>query len=209
MWLVVGLGNPGREYEQTRHNVGFMAVEVMGAASRAVWQTKFSSELAQLSIAGTSVVVQKPNTFMNLSGKAVQAAMAFYKLPIDNIIVIHDDLDLELGQIKLKRGGSHGGHNGLKSIDGLIGQNYLRVRAGIGHPRHAGPADAPPRTNVVSHVLGPFRGTDATIAKTMVDHCAAAANLLVTMGVEKGADEALKAAQLRYHSLKPAPPPQT
>lgn len=197
MWLIVGLGNPGREYAGTRHNVGFLVVDALARRHGAgAFASKFKAEVAQVNVRGQGALLLKPQTFMNLSGQAVQPAMAFYKVALEHIVVIHDDLDLELGQIKLKRGGSPGGHNGLKSIDGAIGPNYLRVRAGIGHPRSKAPEGAAPRSGgVVGHVLGPFKGKDAEEAAILVEHCADAVELLIADGLEK--------AQLRFHSMKP------
>jgi peptidyl-tRNA hydrolase, PTH1 family len=196
MWLVVGLGNPGPEYENTRHNVGFMVVDALARRWRAgAFSSKFKGLLAQASAPSDSAQLLKPQTYMNLSGQAVQPAMAFFKIPLPNVIVVHDDLDLELGQIKIKRGGSHGGHNGLKSIDSQIGPEYLRVRAGIGHPRSKAPEGAPKeRGGVVGHVLGPFRGKDAEEAKFLVENCADAVEALMKEGLEK--------AQMKFHAMK-------
>jgi peptidyl-tRNA hydrolase, PTH1 family len=193
MWLIVGLGNPGREYENSRHNIGFMVLDVLARRHRAPsFSSKFKGEVAQCQVAGQGALLLRPQTFMNLSGQSVQPAMAFYKIPLENIVVVHDDLDLELGQIKLKRGGGAGGHNGLKSIDSQIGPNYLRVRAGIGHPRSEG------RTGgVVGHVLGPFKGKDAEEAGILVENCADAVETLMREGLEK--------AQMKFHGLKPPP----
>lgn len=198
MWLIVGLGNPGREYEATRHNVGFLVVDALARRHRVAFGSKWKGEVGQGVIAGTPAALLKPQTFMNLSGQSVQPTMAFYKVPLENVVVVHDDLDLELGQIKLKRGGSSGGHNGLKSIDGAIGPSYLRVRAGIGHPRtKAPPGAAREQGGVVGHVLGPFRGKDAEQAAILVEHCADAVEMLMKDGLEK--------AQMKFHALKPAP----
>ncbi len=190
MWLIVGLGNPGPDYEKTRHNVGFMVIDALAARQRDVkFQNKFKGDLAQLSIGGDSVLLLKPLTFMNLSGQSVQAAMAFFKVALDHIVVVHDDLDLQLGQIKLKSGGSAAGHNGLKSIDAHIGPNYLRVRAGIGHPR---PAGAPKEgSRVVTHVLGAFKGADATEAARVVAACADACEMLLVQPLDK--------VQMKFH----------
>ena len=132
MFLLVGLGNPGPEYALTRHNIGFMAVDVLAAAAR--FTSKFHGETATLSIEDEKVILLKPMTFMNLSGKSVQAAMAFYKIPPENVIVLHDELDLPLGKIRIKQGGGANGHNGLKDIDQMVGPDYWRIRLGIGHP---------------------------------------------------------------------------
>lgn len=192
MWMVVGLGNPGREYELTRHNVGFMVVDALARRYGGAFASNFKGELCQTSIKGTSSALLKPQTFMNLSGQSVQPAMAFFKIPLEQILVVHDDLDLEFGQMKLKRGGSPGGHNGLKSIDATIGPEYLRIRAGIGHPRSKAPEGAPKeRGHVVGHVLGAFKGKDLDDARAVVEHCADAVEVVMARG--------LAAAQLAFH----------
>jgi PTH1 family peptidyl-tRNA hydrolase len=135
MILVVGLGNPGTEYARNRHNIGFMAAdELVRRHSFGPWRAKFQGEFAEGTIAGTKVLVLKPMTYMNLSGQSVAAAARFLKVPVEDIVVIHDELDLPPGRLRVKRGGGAGGHNGLKSIDQHLGQNYRRVRLGIGHP---------------------------------------------------------------------------
>ncbi len=196
MWLIAGLGNPGREYESTRHNVGFMVVDALARRHKISFGSKFKGELGQGSINGESIVLLKPQTFMNLSGQSVQPTMGFYKINLEHVVVVHDDLDLELGQMKLKIGGSPGGHNGIKSIDQHIGPNYHRIRAGIGHPRSKAP-EGTPRSGgaVVGHVLGPFRGQDATDAAFLVEACADAVELLMSQGLEK--------AQMKFHALRP------
>ena len=135
MYLLVGLGNPGPSHAKQRHNAGFMALDALAqklGASGAV--QKFHGECAKAEYAGESLLLLKPQTFMNLSGKSVQAAMAFYKLAPEQIIVLHDELDLPLGTLRIKQGGGHGGHNGLRDIDACVGQDYWRIRLGIGHP---------------------------------------------------------------------------
>jgi PTH1 family peptidyl-tRNA hydrolase len=138
MWLIVGLGNPGAEYAATRHNIGFMAVDALARAAKIDrFAAKFHGELASGELAGEKTLLLKPQTYMNLSGKSVQAAMAFYKLPPSQLIVLHDELDLPLGKLRIKRGGGANGHNGLKDIDQTIGPDYWRIRLGIGHPGEA------------------------------------------------------------------------
>ena len=127
--LIVGLGNPGTRYGSTRHNVGFMAVDFLAGAD-ATWKKEKNSLTAR----GNNIIYAKPQTFMNLSGAAVQALMTFYKIPPQNLIVIHDDLDMEFGKVRTKTGGGAGGHNGIKSIDSAIGNNYQRIKIGIGRP---------------------------------------------------------------------------
>lgn len=134
--LIVGLGNPGREYADTRHNAGFWYLDLLAKELSAsfVMEGKFFGEVARLKIDGGDLYLLKPQTYMNLSGKAVQALASFYKIAPEEILVVHDELDFKPGIIKLKQGGGNGGHNGLKDIDRVIGKNYWRLRAGIGHP---------------------------------------------------------------------------
>ncbi len=132
--MVVGLGNPGAEYARTRHNVGFMAVDALAGAD-AQWKKEFDAVTFRTQIDGHTVIFVKPMTFMNLSGNAVGAIARFYKIPTENIIVIHDDMDIKIGNVREKIGGSSAGHNGIKSIDGAIGADYRRIRIGVGHPR--------------------------------------------------------------------------
>jgi PTH1 family peptidyl-tRNA hydrolase len=128
--LIVGLGNPGASYARTRHNAGFMAVDELAGAD-AVWKKEKNSLTTKLD----NVILAKPQTFMNLSGGAVLALMTFYKIPLENLIVIHDDIDLKLGEIREKTGGGSAGHNGIKSIDAAVGNNYRRIRIGVGRPK--------------------------------------------------------------------------
>lgn len=132
--MVVGLGNPGNEYLHTRHNVGFMAVDYLAGAD-AVWKSEHDAMTYRTTVDGHRVIFVKPVTYMNLSGNAVGAIARFYKIPTENIIVIHDDMDIKPGTIKEKVGGSSAGHNGIKSIDAAVGADYRRIRIGIGHPR--------------------------------------------------------------------------
>ncbi len=154
--LVVGLGNPGTTYARTRHNVGFMALDNLAGAD-ATWKKEKNALTATMTLDGHRVILVKPQTYMNNSGLAVVALMAFYKIPLDNLIVIHDDLDLAVGDMRRKIGGGSAGHNGIKSIDAAVGQNYHRIRIGIGHPRQLGLPMSP-----ADWVLGKF--DDAQIA---------------------------------------------
>jgi PTH1 family peptidyl-tRNA hydrolase len=132
---MIGLGNPGDEYRYTRHNAGFLFIDYFAETEKfPVFRTKFDSLYVERVISGEKVILQKPQTFMNLSGRAVGQIVSFYKLPPEHIIVFHDDIDLQPFDVKVKFGGGHGGHNGLKSIDGTIGRDYWRVRIGIGRP---------------------------------------------------------------------------
>ena len=135
MLLVVGLGNPGSEYASTRHNIGFMAVDALVRRhSFSPWKAKFQGEISEGTIGGEKVMILKPQTFMNLSGQSVGLAARYLKVTLGHVVVIHDELDLDPGRIKVKVGGGSGGHNGLKSIDTHLGRDYRRVRLGIGHP---------------------------------------------------------------------------
>ena len=151
--LVVGLGNPGPEYARNRHNIGFMAADVLVRRhSFGPWRTKFQGDIAEGMIGGDKVLILKPMTYMNLSGQSVGAAARFLKIAVDDIVVLHDELDIAPGRLKVKRGGGAGGHNGLKSIDSHLGQNYRRVRMGIGHPGD--------RERVTGWVLNDFAKAD-------------------------------------------------
>ena len=143
-FLVVGLGNPGVGYANTRHNVGFMAVDCL-AGPGATWKNEKDALTVRVDIDGRRVIFVKPQTFMNNSGVAVGALMTFYKIPLENLIVIHDDMDITVGNCREKIGGGSAGHNGIRSIDAHVGRDYRRIRIGIGHPRDFGlpmdPAD--------------------------------------------------------------------
>ncbi len=135
MRLIVGLGNPGTRYARNRHNVGFMATEAIARRyGFPAFRSRFKGELAEGTIAGERRLLLRPQTFMNASGESVLAAMSFYKIAPGDIAVIHDELDLRPGKVRVKRGGGSAGHNGLRSIDAMIGADYWRVRIGIGHP---------------------------------------------------------------------------
>lgn len=151
MILIVGLGNPGANYINTRHNIGFIAVDLISNRYNFIWahKPKFNAYIATGECDLGKVILCKPDTFMNLSGRAVQAIASFYKIPLDKIIVIHDDIDLPPAKIKHKIGGGAGGHNGLKSLDNIIGPNYQRVRIGVGRPNNK-------EYNVSDYVLGKF-----------------------------------------------------
>jgi peptidyl-tRNA hydrolase, PTH1 family len=162
MFCVVGLGNPDIGYQRNRHNIGFMvADEIVRRYGLGQVSKKYSSEISECKTDIHKFFVQKPQTYMNRSGIAVSGLCSFYKIMPQNIIVIHDDLDLEPFDIRVKQAGGHGGHNGLKSIDSFIGQNYIRIRIGIGRP-----AD---KEMVTSWVLGDFKKTDNTLIETISD----------------------------------------
>jgi PTH1 family peptidyl-tRNA hydrolase len=190
-FLVIGLGNPGPRYAATRHNAGYMVADLLGARIGA----KFKSHRANVDIiegrlAEASIVLAKPRSFMNDSGGPVVNAARFFKIAPEQVIIIHDDLDLPFGTLKLKRGGGDGGHNGLKSITSALGsKDYVRVRLGIGRP--------PGRQDAAEYVLREFSVAERRDLPVDVDRAADAVELVLSDGLE--------AAQLRYHSpLTPA-----
>lgn len=153
MLLLVGLGNPGAGYANNRHNIGFMAVdEIVRRHSFAAYRSKFEGQISEGNLAGNKVLVLKPNTFMNESGRSVRAAADFYKLSPAEVTVVHDEIDLAAGKLKVKRGGGHAGHNGLRSIHSHLGPDYARLRLGVGHPGD--------KDKVVGHVLKDFAKAD-------------------------------------------------
>jgi len=172
MLLLVGLGNPGPDYAQHRHNIGFMAVDAI--ADRygfGPFRAKFQGRVAEGEIAGLKVLALKPETYMNESGRAVEAARAFYKLRAQDIIVLHDEIDLAAGKVRVKRGGGHAGHNGLRSIHAHVGAEYARVRLGVGHPGD--------KDKVSGHVLRNFSKTDKAWRDKVLDAVAEHAGLLL------------------------------
>lgn len=139
-WIIAGLGNPGSQYDGTRHNVGFWLLDQLARDLGATFtvQKKYHGELAQCDLGGHKIFLLKPLTFMNRSGQSVAPLANFFKIPLQNILVVHDELDLEPGVVRLKRDGGHGGHNGLRDIIAQTGaKNFLRCRLGIGHPGHS------------------------------------------------------------------------
>ncbi len=135
MLLIVGLGNPGGQYALNRHNIGFMAADAIHRRHGfSPWRSRFQAQVAEGTLQGRKVLLMKPQTFMNESGRAVAEATRFHKIPNADVIVLHDELDLPPGKIRMKQGGGHGGHNGLRSITAHLGDDYRRLRLGIGHP---------------------------------------------------------------------------
>lgn len=182
-WLVVGLGNPGPEYAANRHNVGFMVADLL--AGRMGGRFKAHKARAQvvegrLGVPGPSsrrVIVAKPMSYMNLSGGPVTALRDFYKVPVENVVAIHDELDLDYGNLRLKKGGGDNGHNGLKSITKAIGPDYHRVRFGIGRP--------PGRMDVAAFVLKDFSSAERKDLDYFVDRAADAVETLIVGGLER------------------------
>ena len=181
-WLVVGLGNPGDQYENTRHNAGYLtADELAGRGRFSITRVKFKALTAQAEIGGQGALVMKPTTYMNLSGEAVGEAARFYKIPPDHVLVISDDVDLPLGKLRLRTGGSAGGHNGLKSVIQHLGTDqFPRLKVGVGGKPH-------PDYDMADWVLGKFQGED----KKVMDEAARRAADAVECFLREGAQKAM------------------
>jgi peptidyl-tRNA hydrolase, PTH1 family len=195
MWLVVGLGNPGREYAGNRHNVGFDVVTELAARAKAPpLREKFGAEIGEATIRGERVLLCKPMEFMNVSGQAVARVAKFWKIPPASIVVVHDDLDLQFGRLKLGAGGGHGGNNGVRSVIADLGTaDFLRVRFGIGRPNPGGDA--------ANHVLADFSRAEQ---KELPDLRSAAAD-----AVEEILASGLTAAMNRFNVKKNENPSKT
>ena len=176
--LVAGLGNPGREYVRTRHNVGFMVCDELARRHGGSFRSKFSGELAELRIDGARVALVKPQTYMNDSGRSVGPAARFFKTEPGELLVVHDEADLELGRLQARRGGGLAGHNGLRSIAQALGtQEFLRLRVGVGRPERGDPRP------VADFVLSPF--SDDVDVEALVARAADAVETVVRDGLEE------------------------
>jgi PTH1 family peptidyl-tRNA hydrolase len=202
MKLLVGLGNPGNQYEGNRHNIGFMALDAIARENGITqFRSKHAGSLAEGTIAGEKVILLKPQTFMNRSGDSVQQVAKFYKIEPADIIVFYDELDLAPGKVRVKIGGGNGGHNGLRSIDPQIGLDYKRVRLGIGHPG---------KEYVTHHVLGDFAKADQDWLAPLLEGIGKHADMLI-----KGDDSgfmnklALATRAADEPAAKPAPKAQS
>jgi len=176
--LVVGLGNPGREYARNRHNVGWMVVDELARRHDGAWRSKFSGRLAEIRHEGHKLALLKPETFMNESGRSVGAAARFYKLDPDAVLVVHDEGDFDLGRLQLRLGGGSAGHNGLRSIaEHLKTQDFMRLRVGVGRPERGDPRP------LADYVLSDFAPHDD--AEALVARAADAVETLETDGIER------------------------
>lgn len=177
MYIIAGLGNPGKEYEGTRHNVGFMVIDALSKKlGIEVSRLKFKSLMGEGHFKGEKVILLKPQTFMNLSGEALYDAVNFYKIPLENVIVVYDDKDLAVGKIRIRRKGSSGGHNGMNSIIYLLNsEDFPRVRIGIGKPEDG---------DLVRHVLGRFSEEEKKVIDEAVERAAEAVIDIMENGIE-------------------------
>ncbi|HEY3347160.1 MAG TPA: aminoacyl-tRNA hydrolase [Nitrospirota bacterium] len=179
MKIIVGLGNPGPRYDGTRHNIGFAAVDaILAEAGGGSWKGFGKALVARVRFAGEDVILVKPQTYMNLSGEAVQAVVSFYKAETEDLVVAHDDLDLPLGKTRIRKTGGAGGHNGIASIMGLLGSgDFVRLKMGIGRP----PAGLDPS----DHVLSRFEGGEQVAVNEMVLSAVKAAEAILRDGADK------------------------
>lgn len=162
MKLIVALGNIGREYELTRHNLGFLLLDqIIDDYSLQNNGIKNKAEIFSGMIGDEKIIAIKPQTYMNLSGQAVSPISSFYKLPVEDILVLHDEIDIDLGDVRFKQGGGNAGHNGLKSLDSSVGKNYKRLRLGVGRP-------SDPRFEVSDYVLGKFTKEEMVIVEEVI-----------------------------------------
>ena len=179
-WLVVGLGNPGAQYQRTRHNVGFFVVDLLASAIEGPGlrpSGRFKGELVALSLGKHPALLLKPQTYMNLSGESVEPVAHFYRIAPERIIAIHDDVDLELGRLKIKQGGGDGGHKGLRSMSERLGSpDYFRVRIGIGRPRYG---------EVRDYVLQNFAADEQEAVEEVVGTAAKAIRILIARGLRE------------------------
>jgi len=175
--LLVGLGNPGQRYARTRHNVGFLVVDRIAQRHGVSLDRKqFGALVDKVAIGDEATVLAKPQTFMNLSGQAAASLRGFYKVEVEDIVVVHDDVDLPFGQVRVKRGGGHGGHNGLRDLQAKLGQNgFTRIRFGVSRP--------PSGWDTADYVLGKWTEEESAEVDELVDRAADAAELVVSEGV--------------------------
>jgi PTH1 family peptidyl-tRNA hydrolase len=187
--LVVGLGNPGEGYARTRHNVGFLVADRLARLLGAEWTLrKFAAELAEGRSGPEKVWIMKPQTFMNHSGEAVGPALHFWKLAKDDLVVVHDDLELDPFRVQVKVGGGHGGHNGLKSVNAHVGgAEYARVRVGVGRP--------PPVMDPADYVLGKWKKAEEAEVDACLERAADAARLCVELGASKAMNQVNRRAR--------------
>lgn len=198
MHLLVGLGNPGPRYSGNRHNIGFMALDAIQRQWRAgPWRARFQGEASEVTIGAEKVVLLKPQTFMNESGRAVGEAMRFYKIPLVDVHVLHDELDLPPGKLRVKTGGGNAGHNGLRSITTHCGNDYPRIRLGIGHPGD--------KALVHTYVLNDFAKSEGPWVEDLCDAIAEFADLLAAGDVSHFQTKVHLKMEARGHA--PADPP--
>ncbi|MDO6459561.1 aminoacyl-tRNA hydrolase [Granulosicoccaceae sp. 1_MG-2023] len=188
--LIAGLGNPGPQYEETRHNAGFWFLDELAARYQGVFRPdkQFAGEVCKVRVGQRTVTLLKPMTFMNRSGQSIASLAAYYRIPAERVLVVHDELDLPVGAVRIKQGGGHGGHNGLRDTIARLGKDFWRVRLGIGHPGH--------KDDVVSYVLARTPKSDHALIMDAIADC------MQEFGHISGGE--LNKAMQALHSRKPA-----
>ncbi len=194
MHLVVGLGNPGARYAATRHNVGFRVVERLADRAGARVERKlFGALVGDIVLGGQKAALAMPQQYMNVSGQPAASLLGFFKVPANEMVVVHDDLDLPLGRLRVRVGGGHGGHNGVRDIQQACGPEFVRVRMGVGRP--------PPQWETADFVLSTFTEAEASVVDEMVEHAADAVESVVRDGVV--------ATMNRFNTVRPEPAAST
>ncbi len=179
MWLVVGLGNPGNEYKWTRHNIGFLCLDVFADKSRSSWKQEHKAETIKGDFLGQPVILAKPQTFMNLSGESVVSLMNFYKIPKENLLVIHDEIEFPFQKMKFQKNRGHAGHNGVRSISTLLGTaDYTRLKLGVGRPAH-------PEHSVADYVLQKFSKDEVALLGEYLNKACEAIEYYMQEGLQK------------------------
>lgn len=175
MWIIAGLGNPGAKYELTRHNIGFLVIDALEKKYQGNFTKNFDGLSATIKINNSPCLLLKPQTFMNKSGSSVLSAQTFYKVALNNIIVMHDDLDLPIGELRIKQGGGHGGHNGLRDITAKSGADFIRIRIGIGRPEFKG--------SEADYVLSNFTNDEFVTLEEVIQSAIIAVETLISKDV--------------------------
>ena len=195
MHILVGQGNPDAKYLRNRHNFGFMVLDAIASDyGFGPWRGKFQSQVSEGRVAGEKVLLMKPETFYNETGRAAQAAIKFYKLGAEDVTVFHDEIDLAPGRLRVKRGGGHSGNNGIRSMIAHVGADVRRIRMGVGHPGD--------RSLVMPYVLADFAKADEAWRDAMISACAKALPMLIEHGDERYQTEVMRLAPAPKHDPK-------
>ncbi len=195
MHILIGQGNPGAKYAGHRHNLGFMLMDALAEAQGfGPWRSKFQSQVSEGRIGTEKVLLMKPDTFYNETGRAAQAACQFYKVSVENVIVWHDEIDLAPGRVRIKRGGGHSGNNGIRSMIAHLGPQVRRIRIGVGHPGD--------KSRVMPYVLSDFTKADAVWLDPLIAACVQAIEFLFTQSDERFQSEVMRLAPAPKHDPK-------
>lgn len=192
MWLVVGLGNPGPEYSKTRHNIGFQVIDNFSERLKiSHWSHKFKGDFAKCTFENHEVIILKPQTFMNLSGECVQPFMQYFKIPLPHLIVAHDELDIDFGKIRIQKNRGHGGHNGIRSLQGLLNtKDFLRIKMGVGKPSPVhleSESKEPLNSNIANYVLSPFTKMESQKLSEFIQSGTSSIETIILQGPERAA----------------------